>query len=198
MLLVKKFIRRPTSVASLLSLASPSYAPPPGKGFYITDEQTKTSFLVDTGDCRSIHPANLLEKHIPRMSATLAPLLYPSFYTFHPSWVEAYRSRTHFPSRSSSFIHSFQGCRYSPCCSKRQHHCHLWEGDLSPCLLRTPWTFVLTDIRVPLLDTDFFAHYQLLVDAAHSCLIDISYYSSTPLQPSSMPKDIAVVTAFSK
>ena len=26
--------------------------------------------------------------------ATLAPLLHPSFYTFHPSWVEAHRPRT--------------------------------------------------------------------------------------------------------
>ena len=32
-------------------------------------------------------------------------VLYPSFYTFHLSWVEAHRSLTHFPSRSS-FIHS--------------------------------------------------------------------------------------------
>ena len=45
-------------------------------------------------------------KHIHPYQATLAPLLYPSFYTFHPSWVEAHRPRTHFPSRSS-FIHSF-------------------------------------------------------------------------------------------
>ena len=66
MLLVKKLITRPPSVAHLLSLASPSYAPPPGKSFYVTDKQTKTNFLGDTSTCRSIHQASPFEKRHPK------------------------------------------------------------------------------------------------------------------------------------
>ena len=65
-LLLKKLIRRPPSVASLLSLASSSYALLPSKGFYMIDQQIKKTFLVDTGACRSINPASSLKKRYPK------------------------------------------------------------------------------------------------------------------------------------
>ena len=60
------------------------------------------------------------------------------------------------------------------------------------------WTFVLDNIRMPLWGADFLAHYHPLIDVACSHLINISSYSSMPLQTSLTPKDITFVTALSK
>ena len=67
------------SVDHLLLLASPSYAPPPLKGSYITDERTKTTFLVNMGACHSILPTIPFEKLILRISvsATLQRMAAP-------------------------------------------------------------------------------------------------------------------------
>ena len=63
---------------------------------------------------------------------------------------------------------------------------------------RFSWTFVLADVRVPLLGTDFLSRFQLLIDVTHSRLLNILSYLSTPLQPTATPSDVAVATAPSK
>ena len=87
-----------------------------------------------------------------------------------------------------------------PCCRKWQYHRHLWDEDLPPRLLRLQVLLVLCSYRprLLLLGSNFLDHYQLLVDVAHSGLINISSYLSKPPQPSLTLKDVAVVTMPSK
>ena len=157
MLLVKKLIRRPPPVACLLLLASHSYATPLGKGFYLTNEQTKTSILVDTSACRSIHSVSPLVKCHPKdVSLHLVAA--------NSSTIATYKMKT--------FHLTFSGHPFF-------------------------WTFILADAKVPLLGADFLTHYQLLVNVICSFFVNVSSYLSVPLQPSSMLKDVIVITVLS-
>ena len=52
--------------------SSPTYTHPPSTGFYVTGDQTKTRFFVDTSAYCSIHPASPLQKcHLKDVSLCL-------------------------------------------------------------------------------------------------------------------------------
>ena len=43
------------------------------------------------------------------------------------------------------------------------------------------WTFIIADVRHPLLGADFLSHYSLMVDVARNRLLNIDSFTSTPL-----------------
>ena len=52
---------------------------------------------------------------------------------------------------------------------------------------RFEWTFLLADVSMPILGSDFLRHHHLLVDVAGACLLDAATLELIPTIPSTKP-----------
>ena len=56
------------------------------------------------------------------------------------------------------------------------------------------WTFIIADVRHPLLGADFLSHYSLMVDVARHRLLSIDSFTSTPLCISNIEENINLLS----
>ena len=56
------------------------------------------------------------------------------------------------------------------------------------------WTFIIADVRHPLLGADFLSHYSLMVDVARYRLLNIDSFTSTPLCISNIEENINLLS----
>ena len=56
------------------------------------------------------------------------------------------------------------------------------------------WTFIIADVRHPLLGADFLSHYSLMVDVARNRLLNIDSFTSTPLCISNIEENINLLS----
>ena len=56
------------------------------------------------------------------------------------------------------------------------------------------WTFIIADVRHPLLGADFLSHYSLMVDVARHRLLNIDSFTSTPLCISNIEENINLLS----
>ena len=56
------------------------------------------------------------------------------------------------------------------------------------------WTFIIADVRHPLLGADFLSHYSLMVDVARHRLLNIDSFTSTPLCISNIEESINLLS----
>ena len=56
------------------------------------------------------------------------------------------------------------------------------------------WTFIIADVRHPLLGADFLSHYSLMVDVARHRLLNIHSFTSTPLCISNIEENINLLS----
>ena len=56
------------------------------------------------------------------------------------------------------------------------------------------WTFIIADVRHPLLAADFLSHYSLMVDVARHRLLNIDSFTSTPLCISNIEENINLLS----
>ena len=57
------------------------------------------------------------------------------------------------------------------------------------------WTFIIADVRHPLLGADFLSHYSLVVDVARHRLLNTDSYTSVPLCISNIEENINLVSS---
>ena len=58
------------------------------------------------------------------------------------------------------------------------------------------WTFIIADVRHPLLGADFLSHYSLVVDVARHRLLNTDTYTSVPLCISNVEENITAKNIF--